>query len=91
AMGQVEDQLTALDALARQIEHQQAAAEAAAGAEQRTLNSYQAGLSAYTSVVTAQAATLGARRSLMQLQLQRQQAVIALVQALGGGWVAPWA
>ncbi len=91
AMGQVEDQLSALDALARQIAHQQAAAEAAAGAEQRTLNSYQAGLSAYTSVVTAQAATLGARRSLMQLQLQRQQAVVVLVQALGGGWIAPWA
>lgn len=90
AMGQVEDQLTALDALARQIGHQKAAADAAAGAEQRTLNSYEAGLSDYTSVVTAQAATLGARRSLMQLQLQRQQAVIALVQALGGGWVAPW-
>jgi len=90
-MGQVEDQLTALDALARQIAHQQATAEAAAGAEQRTLNSYQAGLSAYTSVVTAQAATLAARRSLMQLQLQRQQAVVALVQALGGGWIAPWA
>lgn len=90
AMGQVEDQLTALAALTRQIEHQQAAAEAAAGAEQRTLNSYQAGLSIYTSVVTAQAATLSARRSLMQLQLQRQQAFVALVQALGGGWTAPW-
>ncbi|WP_051384962.1 efflux transporter outer membrane subunit [Comamonas badia] len=90
AMGQVEDQLTALDALARQIGHQKAAADAAAGAELRTMNSYQAGLSAYTSVVTAQAATLGARRSLMQLQLQRQQALVALVQALGGGWTAPW-
>ena len=90
AMGQVEDQLTALDALARQITHQKTAADAAAGAELRTMNSYQAGLSAYTSVVTAQATTLGARRSLMQLQLQHQQAFIALVQALGGGWTAPW-
>ncbi|WP_255437824.1 efflux transporter outer membrane subunit [Comamonas flocculans] len=90
ALGEVEDQLTALDALERQIVHQRAAADAAAGAEQRTLNSYQAGLTAYTSVVTAQAATLGARRALMQLQLQRQQAVVALVQALGGGWQAPW-
>jgi outer membrane protein TolC len=26
----------------------------------------------------------------MQLQLQRQQAAVALVQALGGGWQAPW-
>jgi len=90
AMGQVEDQLTALDALGRQIEHQRAAADAAAGAEQRIMNSYQAGLSAYTNVVTAQASTLSARRALMQLQLQRQQAAVALIQALGGGWQAEW-
>ena len=91
AMGQVEDQLTAQGALARQIEHQKTAADAAAAAELRIMNSYRAGLSDYTSVVTAQAATLGARRALMQLQLQRQQAVVMLVQALGGSWVAPWA
>ena len=91
AMGQVEDQLTALATLATQIEQVRAAADAAAAAEQRIINSYQAGLSAYTNVVTAQAATLGARRSLMQLQLQRQQAALGLIQALGGGWQAPWA
>lgn len=88
AMGQVEDQLTALAALATQIDHQKAAAEAAAGAEQRIMNSYQAGISAYTDVVSAQASALSARRTLMQLQLQRQQAAVALVQALGGGWHA---
>ncbi|UHJ63796.1 efflux transporter outer membrane subunit [Melaminivora jejuensis] len=90
AISQVEDQLTALLALDEQIGHAALAAEAAAGAEERTLNSYRAGISAYTAVVTAQTAALNARRSLMQLQLQRQQAVIALIQALGGGWVAPW-
>ncbi len=91
AMGQVEDQLTARVALDEQIQHASAAADAATGAEQRTLNSYRAGLSAYTAVVAAQATSLAAQRTLMQLQLQRQQAVVALVQALGGGWVAPWA
>ena len=25
-----------------------------------------------------------------QLQLQRQQSAVSLVQALGGGWQAPW-
>ena len=43
------------------------------------------------SMLVRQAATLGARRSLMQLQLQRQQAALGLIQALGGGWQAPWA
>ena len=91
AIGQVEDQLVALQTLGEQIERTRAAAEAAAGAETRIMNRYQAGLSAYTEVVTAQASALNARRSVMQLQLQRQQAALALVQALGGGWVAPWA
>ena len=79
-----------LQTLAEQVERTRAAAAAAAGAEQRILNSYQAGLSAYTDVVTAQATALNARRSVMQLQLQRQQAAVSLVQALGGGWQAPW-
>lgn len=91
AMGQVEDQLSALATLATQIGHVSAAAAAAAAAEQRIMNSYQAGLSAYTNVVSAQASTLGARRALLQLQLQRQQAALALIEALGGGWQAPWA
>lgn len=91
AIGEVEDQLTALVALDEQIAHASAAADAATGAEERTLNSYRAGISAFTAVVTAQTTSLNARRSVMQLQLQRQQAVVALIQALGGGWLAPWA
>ncbi|MCA0176961.1 MAG: efflux transporter outer membrane subunit [Proteobacteria bacterium] len=90
AMGEVEDQLTALATLAVQIEHVRTAADAAAAAEQRIMNSYEAGLADYTSVVTAQASTLTSRRTVMQLQLQRQQAAIGLIQALGGGWQAPW-
>lgn len=90
ALGQVEDQLTAIDSLATQVAHTRLAADAATGAEQRIMNSYRAGISAYTNVVTAQATALNARRSLIQLQLQRQQATVALIQALGGGWLAPW-
>ena len=37
-----------------------------------------------------QASAISARRSVLQLQLQRQQALIALIQAVGGGWQAPW-
>jgi outer membrane protein TolC len=86
----VEDQLARLTALAAQQERTRAAAEAAQRIEQQMLNRYQSGLSAYTDVVTAQASSLGARRSVMQLQLQRQQAAVSLMQALGGGWQAPW-
>lgn len=91
ALRQVEDQLTSIDALATQLEHTRAAASAAKGAEQRILNGYLAGITAYSNVITAQASSLSAQRSVLQLQLQRQQAVVTLVQALGGGWQAPWA
>ncbi|MDR2154277.1 MAG: efflux transporter outer membrane subunit, partial [Burkholderiaceae bacterium] len=91
AMGQVEDSLTNLAALAGQIEQTRIASEAAQGAAERMMNSYQAGLSAYTDVVTAQASALNASRSLLQLRSQRQQAAVGLIQALGGGWTAPWA
>lgn len=90
AMGEVEDQLTTLHTLAQQAEQTRQAAELAARVEQQALNSYEAGLSAYTAVVTAQATALSQRRSLLQLQLQRQQATVGLIQALGGGWQAPW-
>ena len=91
AMKEVQDQLATLQTLARQQRHAAASAENAAAIEQQMLNRYRAGLVAYTEVVTAQASALTARRSLMQLQLQRQQAVITLIQALGGGWQAPQA
>ena len=91
AMKEVEDQLATLQTLAAQLEHTRAAAQAAERIEQQMMNRYQSGLSAYTEVVTAQASALSARRSLMQLQLQRQQAAVALMQALGGGWQVPWA
>lgn len=91
AMKEVEDQLATQHSLARQISHARANADTAARIERQMLNRYQAGLSAYTEVVTAQASALGARRALMQLALQQQQAAVALAQALGGGWQAPWA
>ena len=90
AMKEVEDQLNALATLAAQAEHVRAAAAAAERIEQQMMNRYQSGLSAYTEVVTAQASALTARRNLLQLQLQRQQAAVALIQALGGGWQMPW-
>ena len=67
--------------------------EAVAAAErtaQQLLNRYREGQVGYTEVVTAQAAALSAQRALLQLQVNRQLAVVALVQALGGGWQAPW-
>ncbi|MGN7998975.1 hypothetical protein [Sphingomonas sp. 22176] len=41
---------------------------------------------AYNSVVTPQVTALNERRALVQAQLDRQMAYVALVQTPGGGW-----
>ena len=85
----VEDQLTAGAALAQQEGLRREASAAADKTEQQLLNRYRAAQVSYTEVVTAQAAALSARRTLVQLQVNRQTAAVALIQALGGGWQQP--
>ncbi len=86
----VEDQLSAGATLAQQEGLRREASAAADKTEQQLLNRYRAAQVNYTDVVTAQVAALNARRSLVQLQVNRQTSAIALIQALGGGWQAEW-
>jgi NodT family efflux transporter outer membrane factor (OMF) lipoprotein len=86
AFQDVEDQLSAGQVLARQVELRQQASTAADQAEAQMLNRYRAGQVNYTEVVNAQVTALNARRSLAQAQADRQTAAVALIQALGGGW-----
>ena len=85
---QVEDELAALRILADQAVAQ---ADAAASAQQNvqiTLNEYQAGIVAYTAVVTAQATALADQQQVVTIQANRLVAAATLVEALGGGWDA---
>lgn len=84
----VEDQLTNARAQAEQAELLKEASDAADQTEQQILNRYRAGQLGYTDVVTAQASALSARRSLVQMAVNRQVTAITLIQALGGGWDA---
>jgi NodT family efflux transporter outer membrane factor (OMF) lipoprotein len=86
AFQDVEDQLAATRVLALQLNYRRAASSAADQVEQQVLNRYRAGQVSYTEVVTAQATALQARRTLAQLQADRQVVAVALMQALGGGW-----
>lgn len=86
AFQDVEDQLVALRILEQQQVLRQQAARAADLVEQQVLNRYQAGQVNYTEVITAQASAASARRALVQAQIDRQVAAVALMQALGGGW-----
>ena len=83
----VEDLLAQRRGLAEQLVLRQQASTAADLTEQQVLNRYRAGQVSYTEVVTAQTSALSARRSVVQLQAALQTNAIALIQALGGGWV----
>jgi NodT family efflux transporter outer membrane factor (OMF) lipoprotein len=86
AFADVENQLSATRALARQQDLRRVASEAADQVEAQMLNRYRAGQVGYTDVVTAQTTALNARRALVQSQADRQTTAIALIQSLGGGW-----
>jgi NodT family efflux transporter outer membrane factor (OMF) lipoprotein len=86
AFQNVEDELASLRILGRQIGVDQAAVQAAQRAVEITLNEYQAGTVAYTTVITAQVTLLADQETALQVQENRLIASVALVQALGGGW-----
>jgi NodT family efflux transporter outer membrane factor (OMF) lipoprotein len=88
AFQQVEDELATLRILERQYIVQDQATKSANLAVQLTLNQYKAGTVAYTSVVTAQTIALTDAQTLLTIRQNRLTASVALVQALGGGWVA---
>jgi len=88
AFADVEDQLSATRVLAQQQELRRQASEAADLVEQQIMNRYRAGQVGYTEVVQAQVTALNARRSLVQVQSDRQTVAVALIQSLGGGWQA---
>src|SRR3989344_1810638 len=73
-------------ATAARVEEAQAARDARVAVYRQTV------LTAFQSVEDQLTVlrTLREQEPLLQLQVNRQLAVVALVQALGGGWQAPW-
>ena len=86
AFQEVEDGLSALNAL----DLAQAQSQAAINSSQRVLDiaqdRYAGGLSTYLDVVTAQQNVLNNQRLSSQLRGQQLQATTYLIKALGGGW-----
>lgn len=89
AFQQVEDQLAATTVLRTVSDERAAAADAANRSEYIAGNQYRAGQIAYSSVIVAQTTALTARTSDIQAVVNQQTAAIALIQAIGGYWVAP--
>lgn len=88
AFQQVEDQLSALDALASEAASQQRATDAADLSLRLTTNRFNAGAVSYLDVVTAQTIALTNRRQADQIAARRMEAAVGLLKALGGGWHA---
>jgi NodT family efflux transporter outer membrane factor (OMF) lipoprotein len=83
---QVEDELSTLRILAQQAAAQDRALLSARQAVQLTLNQYQAGTVAFTSVVLAQTTALSDEQTTLTILESRLVASVTLVEAVGGGW-----
>lgn len=90
ALQDVEDQLAASRILAEEHALRASAANDADLAATMVTNQYREGQVVYTSVVTAQVQALNARRTLVQSATSRETTAVALIQAIGGGWTAPF-
>ncbi|MFL4598679.1 efflux transporter outer membrane subunit [Stenotrophomonas maltophilia] len=89
AFQQVEDNLVAMQVYA-DVSQSRVQAEAAANrAEVILRNQYRAGTVDYTAVVVAQGTASSARQARIQAVVDRQTAMVALAQAIGGSWVEP--
>jgi NodT family efflux transporter outer membrane factor (OMF) lipoprotein len=89
AFKDVEDELSNLRILQRQAAAQTETVSLARQAVTIALNEYEAGTSAYTAVVTAQATALSNEETAIEIQQNRLIASANLIKALGGGWSIP--
>ena len=86
-MSAVEDQLAAICILAGEASSEANAVNDAHWGEQIALNQYKTGLVNYLNVVQAQTTLLYNQRTQTQILGQQTVASVALIKALGGGWL----
>lgn len=86
AFRDVEDQLSALEHLARQSEAQGRAVAAASRATKLSNVRYRNGLVSQLELLDAQRSELRNRRDALHVRAAQFQAAVGLVRALGGGW-----
>jgi len=84
----VEDNLAALDLLAREAALQDEAVKAARQSAAIAVNQYKAGTTSFLAVVVLQASALNSERTALSILGRRLTASVGLIKALGGGWHA---
>ena len=82
------DQLAGQRSIARQLDEQRGAQEAAESAYQLAVQRYRAGLGTYLVVLSAESNVLAQRRLGVDLKARALDNQVQLVRALGGGYVA---
>jgi multidrug efflux system outer membrane protein len=82
----VEDNLSALRTLDRQMQFQDQAIKSADLASRLANSRYRYGSASYFEVIDAQRSNLASQRSLIRSQGERAVASVGLIRALGGGW-----
>lgn len=87
AFQDVEDQLAAQRLLAKQFNAENAALNSARRTLDISNTRYKGGVITYLEVAIAQSSALSHEQTVVQLRASRQAAAIALIKALGGGWV----
>ena len=87
AVRDVADQVTSMQAITRQQVEQRAAQNAAEGAYEIAVQRYKAGLGNYLNVLTAETSVLAQRRQAVDLSARTLDTQVALIRALGGGYV----
>jgi hypothetical protein len=86
---EVEDNLAALRVLADEATEQADAVTAAERSLALAMNRYQAGITTYLEVITAQGAALANERAAVDVLTRRMTASVNLIKGLGGGWREP--
>lgn len=86
ALREVEDALVQSQALVREQAARDDALQAARETLRQTVNQYEAGMIDYLNVVQAQTSAFNAEQTTLDLQLQRLNAAVQLIAALGGGY-----
>lgn len=82
----VEDNLSTLRILSREIVEQHTAVESANHFLDLSLTRYKGGVDSYLNVITAENTVLSNRETELGIQLRQMTASVSLIMALGGGW-----
>jgi NodT family efflux transporter outer membrane factor (OMF) lipoprotein len=88
AVQQTADQITRIDALARERVEQQQTLEANEAAYKLAEERYRAGLASYLSVLNAETQVLAARQTMVDIVTSQAVARVTLLQAVGGSFDA---